>query len=359
MWAIVCAANLWLYYRDYYKPPWHPSLLLAWKYPVRAGQYFTAFLGAPLAQGYKNVGVSILFGIALLACLVMACVHLWRIRKQEHIADSATAWLVLCAFALASAFTATLGRMGFGIAQSQDSRYTGFSVYLVIGLLYLGAMVVRDVYRRGEILSAQARSALGLALVLIPHVTTEIGGYRQMWADRRVRLAGKAYTQLLNLFPSPQGVYMTSNVLTEKDFLDQMGYLRPGLVKSRDLTKIAGDASIGYGYFDALTPGDDSTWSAIGWATIPYRRDPAEVVLLAGEDGSGAAIAFAEGLSSGYRPDVARTLRNADYELSGWGFTFKSSDVPPGTRSISAWVYDPETGKAQRIGQTWGFMRKR
>jgi hypothetical protein len=356
-WGIACAANLWVYYRDYYKPPWHPSLLLAWKYPIRAMQYFTAYLGVALAQGYHRVWLSIVFGVILLGCLAGACAYLWKIRRQPGIAESATAWLVLCAFAIASDCTATAGRLGFGVLQSQDSRYTGFSIYLVIGLAYLGAMIVREVYRRGDFLSARVGAALGLGLMLIPHVSTEIGGYRQMWEDRRIRLAGKAFTQLLNLFPFPQGVYMTSNVLIEKDFLDQMGYLSPGLVKSHDLMKISapeGDQT--FGYMDAMFPADQSSWNSMGWAIIPYRQDPAEVVLLAGEDGSGSAIAFAEGLCGGERPDVVSATHNRNYQLSGWGIPFKSADVPPGTKIISAWVYDPETGWAYRLGEPRPFI---
>jgi hypothetical protein len=227
----------------------------------------------------------------------------------------------------------------------------------VIGLVYLGAMIVREVYRQGDIVRARVCAALGLGLVLLPHISTEIGGYRQMWADRRIRLAGKAFTQLLNVFPSPQLVYMTGNVLTEKDFLDQMGYLSPGLVKSRDLTKIAGpEGGDEFGHFDAVFPLDQRFWNSLGWGIIPYRHDPAEVVLLAGEDGSGSAIAFAEGLGGVNRPDVVLSTHNRDYKLSGWDILFKPADVPPGTKIISAWVYDPETGRAYRLGGARPFI---
>jgi hypothetical protein len=358
LWEYACAANIWVYYRDYYQPPWHPSLFLALQYPIRAMQYFTAYLGAALAQGYHDIWLSIVFGVILLGCLAGACIYLWKIRRQPGIVESATVWLMLCAFALASACTATAGRLGFGVVQSQDPRYTGFSIYLVIGLVYLGAMIVREVHRHGNLVSARMLAALGLGLLVIPHVSTEIGGYHQMWDDRRIRLAGKASTQLINLFPSPQGVFMTANVLIDKDFLDQMGYLSPGLVKSRDLTEIAGPArGDEFGQFDAMVPVDEHSWNAMGWGIIPYRHDPAEIVLLAGEDGSGSAIAFGETLVGGNRPDVVRATHNRDYQLSGWGITFQSADIPPGTKMISAWVYDPETGRAHRLEEARPFFR--
>jgi hypothetical protein len=216
---------------------------------------------------------------------------------------------------------------------------------------------VRDVYRLGEIVSAQLRAIVGIALIIAPRITTEISGVHQMWEDRHVRLAGKAFTQLLNIFPSPQGVYMTSNVLIEKDFLDQQGILTPGLVKGPDLSKIAGTgAPNSFGSMDVMDKEKDSLWHALGWAFVPSRHDPAEVVLLAGEDGNGHAIAFAQGLAGGKRPDVVKVMHDRAYKTTGWGITFKAADVPPGTKTISAWVYDPETGRAYRLGEGRPFI---
>ena len=89
-------------------------------------------------------------------------------------------------------------------------------------LMYLGAAIVREIYRHGNFASARVLAALGLGLLVIPHISTEIGGYHQMWGDRRIRLAGKACTQLINLFPAPQGVFMIPTVLMDKDFLDEL-----------------------------------------------------------------------------------------------------------------------------------------
>jgi hypothetical protein len=357
VWVIVCVVNMWGYYRDYYKPPWHPSMLLALKEPVQATEYFTGYLGAALAQGYHRVWASIFFGFLLLVFLVMACVYIWRIRKEEGIVEPAIAWLMLCAFALASACTATAGRLGFGVIQSQESRYTGFSVYLVIGLVYLGAIIVRDVYRKGDIVGAQLRAVVGVAFLVIPHISTEIGGVHQMWVDRHVRLETKAVAQLLNIFPNPTGVYMVATDLMEKDFLDQQGYLSPGLLKNPDLSLIAGKGSgDAFGRIDAMTLDKDGNWHALGWAILPYRRDPGEIVLLAGEDGSGSAIAFKETIVGGKRPDVVTALHYRWYKETGWGTTFKASEVPAGTKTISAWVYDPETGKAHRLGKPKPFI---
>jgi len=349
LWAAACAVNMIVYYHGYYKPPWHPSFLLALKHPLDAAEYFAAFLGAALAQGYQQVWASVVFGIVLLGCLFGACAFLWRIRHRQEIFEPASVWLVLCAYTLASACTTTAGRLGFGVIHSQDSRYTGFSIYLVIGLVYLAAIIVREFYRRGEFKSAKITAAAGIALIVIPWITTQIGGSRQMWEDRHVRLQGKAVTQLLNIFSNPAGIYTPPKIRANKDFLDTTEILSPGLVKSRDLTRIAGPLGVtSFGHLDGISEANGS-WRITGWAIVPYRHDAGEVVLLTGDDGSGASTAFAETLVGEDRPDVAAELHHRAYEKSGWIAFVNPADVPSGTKNVSAWEYDPQTGLAHRL----------
>jgi hypothetical protein len=352
LWAAACAVNMVVYYRGYYKPPWHPSLLLSLKHPIAAAEYFAAFLGAALAQGYQQLWASVVFGIVLLGCLFRACVFLWRIRHRQEVFEPGAAWLVLCAYTLASACTTTAGRLGFGVLHSQDSRYTGFSVYLVIGLVYLGAMIVREFYRRDEFAFAKIMAVLGIALIVIPWITTQIGGTRQMWEDRHVRLQGKAVTQLLNIFPNPLGIYTPPKIRGQKDFLDRMRILSPGLVKSRDLTRIAGaSGATSFGHVDGISEVNGG-WLITGWAIVPYRHDAAEVVLLAGDYGAGASTAFIETLVGEDRPDVAAELHHRAYAKSGWKVSVNLADLPSGTKTVSAWEYDPQTGVAHRLAGT-------
>jgi hypothetical protein len=358
MWATACALNLWAYYRDYHQPPRHPSLLLLLKQPVKAMQYFAAFLGASLGKGFERIWVSVAFGLALLVFLAIMCGYVWRRRGPNGLAQSAIIWLTVAAYALASAVVTTAGRMGFGVEQSQDSRYTTFSLYLVIGLLYLGAIIVKDLYRRGKIASARTWGVLGLALILLPQTVMQAEGYQSMWLYRRSHLTEKACVQLLNIsVVAPWLAYpRAAKVIDEAGFLDNAGYLSPGLVKGRDLSAIAADAKgESIGYIDMLTPLPDASWLAAGWAIDPKQAEQANVVILAAEDSRGDPRGFAVAIVKEQRPDVATARHNGAYATSGWDTTFKSTDVPPGTRTISAWEYDPMTGLAYRLegGYRW------
>ena len=180
-----------------------------------------------------------------------------------------------------------------------------------------------------------------------------------MWLYRRSHLTEKACVQLLNISVVPPWLAypVAAKVIDEAGFLDKTGYFSPGLVKTRDLSLIAGDAKgESFGYFDTLVPLPDASWLAVGWAIDPERVEPAKVVILAGEDSKGDPRGFAVAIVKEERPDVATTRGHGSYATSGWAVTFKSIDVPSGTRVISAWAYDPTTGLAYRLEGTywWG-----
>ena len=351
MWAAAFAANMWVYYRDYQVPPDNPSMLLVLKHPVQAMEYFAAFLGASLGQGFHRLWISVAFGAVLLACLAGICQIVWHRRRQATFAEPASIWLLIAAYSMMSAAVATVGRLGFGVNQSQDSRYTTFSLYLVVGLLYLGAMIVRDIHRRGETVSARVLACLGLGLLLLPQTVTQLDGYRQMWAYHRGCLTGKACVQLINIsvirgalpYPTPE------KIIEEVGFLDQMGYLSPGLVK-RDISLIEGNANgKSYGCFEALKPLPGDAWSANGWAIDPKHVEQAAIVILAGENSQGVPQAFAVATVGGPRPDVSGQLHHRAYATCGWNVRFKAPEVPLGTKMISAWAYNPISGLAYRL----------
>jgi hypothetical protein len=237
------------------------------------------------------------------------------------------------------------------LKQSQDSRYTTFSLYLVVALLYLGAMIVRDRYRRGRALPASVCAAVGMALILIPQFWTQTDGNRQMWAARRANLTGKAVAELNRIDIVPGWLYpVPSKITNEVGFLDQMGYLSPGLVKDRDLSRIEDDNAGKFaGYLDSIVPQPDGTVLARGWAINAIHHEPAVVVVLAGDDSLGHSRGFAIAGVGGMRLDVAAIEHDRRYKLCGWGVFFAAAKVPPGTVAISAWAFNPLSGLAYRL----------
>lgn len=351
MWVAAWGANLWVYFHNYEQPAWHPSVFLPLRHPIDGLAYFTAYLGAALAQGYGSVGVSIAFGVVLVGVLGFMCRYLWRIRRRPGTVALGTIWLTLCGYAVGAAGVTTAGRMGWGLMYSQDSRYTAFSMYLVIGLVYLGAMVVRDLHRRKKIGAARNLVVGGLALLVIPMISTEINGTDQMWEIRRDRLRDKGMAQWASVFPMPPSHYKIPFVQADdKEFMDRTGILSPGLVKSADVSKIAGEGGgEAFGRMEGMRVLEGTTCLVRGWAILPYRHQTGAVVVLAGEDGSGRAVAFGETPVLLERPDVVEVLHDRTYLESGWEVEFDSRQVPAWARTISAWVYDPENGRAYRL----------
>jgi len=345
------AANLLLYYHDYHPPGNSPSMSIALKKPIAAMEYFAGFLGASLGEGMHQFWISVGFGLVLIAWTIITCAIVWRERARTEWLQSASIWLLIAAYTLASGAITTAGRLGFGLKQSQDSRYTTFSLYLVVALLYLGAMIVRDVYHRRGLLSASICASLGLALILIPQFWTQTDGNRQMWAARRANLTGKAVAELNRIDIVPGWLYpVPSKITNEVGFLDQMGYLSPGLVKDRDLSRIEDDNAGKFaGYLDSIVPQPYGTWLARGWAINALYHEPAVVVVLAGDDLLGHSRGFAIAGVGGMRLDVAAIEKDRRYKLCGWGVFFSLAKVPPGTVAISAWAFNPLTGLAYRL----------
>jgi len=123
IWGAAFAGNMWVYYRDYHVPQHSPSMLAVLKHPIDALEYFAAFLGASLGEGFQRVWVSVVFGVVLLGCLGIACWYLWRGRERKLLGQSGSVWL---------RWAARLSRpwgewdLGWASRRTRDTRHSRF-----------------------------------------------------------------------------------------------------------------------------------------------------------------------------------------------------------------------------------------
>jgi hypothetical protein len=99
--------------------------------------------------------------------------------------------------------------------------------------------------------------------------------------------------------------------------LEQLGYLRPGLIGTARLQDLRpGAATVGVGVFELFSE-KRARYVAEGWAGLPEGDGPADAVVLAVQapDGDWVPEGFAPVLS--LRPDVA-SARGRAYRHSGW-----------------------------------------
>jgi hypothetical protein len=356
LWAAGLASSVALYLYDYQKPMSHPSLSEALSRPADALVYFLAFLGGPLAVGRHRLAVAVVVGAALAVAFAFACAYLYKFREDGALVRRLIGWAMVGAYSVGTAAMVTAGRLGFGVGQSLSSRYTTFSLYLFVALIYLLPCILDDAERRGYLakhrawpnrLAASAAVSLVLAHVLIFVLVIRHNAV----GARQGRLRAKACLLFINVVPEErcltENLYPNLSRLRDRaDALDRVGFLRPALIRSRSVRAVAADAggcSELYGSFDDLSAAA-GVYVASGRAWLPDRDEPADAVVLAYRRGEGEDTAFALA-----EVNVERDPTGASGEVARWRESFSADSLAPGPVELTAWAFDAADGKAHEL----------
>ena len=358
LWAAGFAACAALYFYGFRRPAYLPPTSEPFVKPLRAVAYFLAFLGAPLTGNNRYLTpVAAAVGLTLASLFVLA----WRFYLSRS-ADAAlkrgmTCWLMLGAYSVMTAVLVTFGRLGYGVEQSLSSRYTTFSLYLVVSLIHLAA-AARDAAhvnraRRARLLAPRALAAAAAGLIIL-HALACAVSIREACRLRARLMQAKACLLFVNLTGAeclPPDLMARPDMLPERlRALDALGFLRPGLVKSRRVQDFAGDAGTGpgFGSFDQLSRSGGS-FAASGRATLPHRGVPADAVLLAYKTENGEAVLFSLA-EMNYKGDILKGILapGTDYD-SSWQKTFPQDRLPAEAVEVSAWAFDASTGRAYKL----------
>jgi hypothetical protein len=357
LWLAGCALCVGLYFHGYQQPLQHPSLLYSLAHPRTALVYLLTLLGGPFGMGHLRT--SVLAGVSVLALSALA----WRSCKRgAHGAAEETGrmlgWVLLGAYTLLTAGLITAGRAGFGVEQALSSRYTTYTLFLPLALVYLSqcASVVAHVPR--------ATPALLLCALLLLHVPIYLLGIRRMSVMHATQVHAKACVLLVNVvaddcraqvYPDPAQLRQLAGTL------DRLGYLRPPLLTSnqlRDIVATDARAPETYGTFTQLAPSGVDEYTATGLAVLPERGRAADAVLLAREGVEHEPSVFAVAALESQRDLVSALLRRGTYGDTHWHKTFSVRDFPVSTSTITAWAFDAHTGKAYRLAGAYVVARE-
>jgi hypothetical protein len=361
LWGACLALCLAAYLYGYSTPGSHPAPTAAAARPLDAAVYLLALLGGPLALGPRPLLVAVSVGACALAAYAFACAYLVRHRDDERLVRGACAWAALGAYTLVTAAMVTAGRLGFGVAQSLSSRYTTFTLYLLVALVYLLPRVAAHAARRGGRLAGRGLSFKGFGmaaavLLVLAHVAAFVLVVRHgAEPTRRARLRAKACLLFLEAAPNERclsaWLYPDVSRLRERAAaLERLGYLRPPLVGRRArMHELAaeggGRCSEDYGFFDVNAAGE-SEYGAGGRARVPRRGgEPADAVVLAfgsGEEDQAALALVEVGVRVGAGPAGGG---------DDWAKVFPLVPPPAGAPDVrlTAWAFDAEAGKAYRL----------
>src|SRR5215471_1008621 len=347
LWLIAICLCLALYLHGYEKPWWTPSPLTALYHPVRAVVYFLGFVGGPL--GLERARLSVVAGAVMIAGFTAACVYLAQHRRDRELITRLIGWLVIGFYSLLTAVMTTIGRVGLPTGPSQVPRYLGFSVYLLLALVFLAQVIGEDRQRRSGRTPRLWANPLSLTVIVVLILYQPFMwalSYRQMDAWQTRLLQAKASILLINELPDTRltkNLYPNLQFLIEKaNALDQLGLMRPSLVRTKHLNELAYDAA-GRGEMRPVerTAGG---YAASGFATLDQKRAP-DAIILAYDAGNNDPIAFA----MSYPLKRPASIFHGVAPAGAWLVRFTREQLPQSPVTVTAWAFDATTGRAFRL----------
>lgn len=379
--VIGCLANLSLYFHTYFKPSTSTSFSLLLMYPLRAINFFLIFLGNPLGisdglvetietQGHGQGETARIIGLGLLILFGCALFYLFKCRKDRQLLSCSIPWIVIGAYTCVSGLAITAGRLGYGYGAATLSRYTTFSVYLIVSLIYLFAIIASHANRNRHLKGSKKVRAIPIIFVclitlfLMLHTFAFIAFAKTISLTHRAQLNAKACLLFVNfideqstfktyIYPNGPNGEPNESIKPRINRLNQVHLLKPPLVESPNVLAFA-EKGVSYapeahGYLDAMTQISETEITAVGWAVLPERKQPADAVVLAYETSTSEPRAFAIAAVMGASPDVAKVLKNQAYRNVRWSKTIAIDKLPRGAVKLSAWAFDTETRHMFRL----------
>jgi len=369
---IIFITNLYFYFYKYHKPTYHPKFSEALLHPLKALSYFVAFLGFPL--GFQDKIASQIVGSLLIIFCTLMLVKFLNYSNSKTL-PKFLPWIAISCYSLFNAIIVTLGRVGFGVNQALTSRYTTFSLYLIIGLIYLTLI---DSYNNNSRLFSllkikkishakfdmvwQSITPLSLSIILILHGLTFFNGLRMFKSTYHNRLYSLSCLSFINFnqdnFCIEQSLYPSASHLRQRaSNLFEVGFLRNRILTESEMNKLINKDSDretldsdNYGFLDILNQENNGDYFASGWAILPTKKRPADAVILAYKTSEDKNIAFTiSDLERVKRNDVQKVLGQDSYENSGWKKLFPAEILPKNAEAITAWAFDAEARTAYQL----------
>jgi len=348
-WIIALGLCVALYFYGFEKPWWTPSPTTALHHPWRGLIYLLGFIGGPL--GLERARLSIAAGALMTAVIVAVCVYLAARRHDRILIERSIAWLAIAAYSLVTAVLTTIGRVGLPTGPAQVPRYVGFSVYLLLALIFLVYIIGDDIARRRARvykLGMHPMAVVTVAVLIFSQPFQYALSYRQMDAWQTRLLQAKASILLINQLPDSRLtkiLYPNLQFLTDKsNALDGLGLLHPSLIKSKYLNDFGSETP---GDFGEMLPAIEKTadgYAVSGFTTLNGSRVP-EAIILAYDTGDKNPVAFA----MSHPVKRPASIFKGVARFGSWTVRFSPQQLPPSPVTLTAWAFDANTGRAFRL----------
>ncbi len=214
VWTVTGVIIWGIYFYNWIKPPYHPSLFFMIKNPAISMMYFFVNIGSPLSFDKDSAfGNGILLFTLILFIFVITAKRLAIIENAK--------WISFILFSLFSSLSLTIGRSGFGIEQAMNSRYVAFTSLGIIGIY----LILSDLYNRFENEKYKKYSIIYgiiLSLVLVGIIVGYEGGIvagekaldsRDLAKSNLIDYKSKSDDDLKLLYPDPNVVRDRAKIL--------------------------------------------------------------------------------------------------------------------------------------------------
>jgi hypothetical protein len=358
---LLSSAVVAAYFAGYQSPAPQSPLTPASHHPLQMLLFALIFLGGPLAPG-TGLPLKVVAGVigALGAGCVCVAAGYVALRRERTLLNRMLPSLMIAMFVLLNAAAAAIGRVAVGLDEALALRYFTIPLTLYVALVILAVEVGTEIGQRrpstARAMNAAVMALLGTVAVLA--ILSTLAGVeieRSIGAYRRAEKAALTFVRF-----SAETDLRTSYVLSLEEFrnraeaLGRAGLLRPPLMTTADVSSIehpGGDAPAGStcGDLELVLREAGGITRVEGWATLPWRRRPADAVLLAVEGPDGRSTMFATARVGEARPDIAARLQSDRVERSGWTRLLPPLEVPSAGSDITAWAYDVSSNTACRL----------
>ncbi len=372
-WLGACLTSLTIYFYNYQKPAWHPSLNQALLTPGKAFSYFLAFLGNPFAWGtaIDSLTVAEWLGSVLLLLFIVLTFYILRYWQDPFLRKNAIGWWMLGFYSILSAAIATFGRVGFGVEQSLSSRYVTFALYLPIALIYLAAIVLQHLKHHPIVFSTHwLKYAITSILTsfLLFHWLTYLYSAEQMVIWRQERLQFKTCLAFINVAPDDSCLKKLNwggakELQPLANSLNKLSWITPPLMQTNQVQKLVINNQINpkeYGFLDQFTTSktaeNKTEYYLQGWAVLANHKKLPDAILLTYDTLNNQQVLFKVLPVKEKRQDVANMFNTPDYKYSGWSGRFLLDDIPETERmnrkpvNVTVWTFDLANQTAVPIG---------
>ena len=364
-WLLGAGACVGLYLFDYHEPG-HSTRILTGFHPFPYAEYAIVFLGGNLFRSATNQSTTLPFilGLFLTVLFVVLLGYLFKVSRSRELKRRGAPWVAFGTFAMASGGLCALGRRPyFPVQQALESRYTTFSLMLVVSLL--GLLVLAYRHLRATFPERTAKTlpwiaGAGIAILAAGYTLSVPFSFEQMANLRSSHLDGKAALQYSRVLRDPgmAEAIMTATLFPDigmlrgfVEMLDAVDRFRPPLIKDprmHDDTASPGAKKRSGGRFDSIAAVDNQ-YVVSGWAILPERHERADGIVLAFLNSAGEWIALTMAAERTERSDINTMVGDRSLKNIGWRARFPAAILPPEAHELSAWAIDGKTGKSYKL----------